>query len=283
MKVLACSSEWERTWTEETQNGTCKGKQVEPLPDVVNTRVIGTTLGDGMPVNFNVDNGGQGVQLNLSLLDKGLYYEGTNRRCVFWDPQLQDWSDEGCREIHSGPGFVTCECDHLTNFAVIMDYNGIFTNAVSPSLLQPGEVMTLTSLFQDVVALDWITMIGLIISSVCLVLALIILFWVRTLRKDFRFHIHRNLCLCLLLAELLMLFGLDYRDGEAMGGCQAIAVILHFAFLCCFGWMLVEGLYLYFLITKVNGSKLPSRDSPCSLILIGRSSMGAGSSVGSTT
>ncbi|EFX79820.1 hypothetical protein DAPPUDRAFT_34083, partial [Daphnia pulex] len=30
-----------------------------------------------------------------------------------------------------------------------------------------------------------------------------------------------------------------------------IAVFLHFFFLCAFSWMFVEGLYLYFLITKV--------------------------------
>lgn len=94
-------------------------------------------------------------------------------------------------------------------------------------------------------------MIGLIISIVALAIALFVFIWVRNLRKEFRFHIHRNLCFCLLVAELLMLFGLD-APGKSEDGCLTIAVFLHFFLLCCFTWMLVEGLYLYFLITKVR-------------------------------
>lgn len=94
-------------------------------------------------------------------------------------------------------------------------------------------------------------MIGIIISSVGLILALIFFVFLRNSKNKIRVHIHTNLCFCLLLAELLLLFGLEYKEGEDMGGCQAIAVILHFAFLSCFGWMFVEGLYLYILITKV--------------------------------
>ena len=104
--------------------------------------------------------------------------------------------------------------------------------------------------FQTASALDLITIIGESISIVCLTLTLIPFYWVRTLRRDFRFMIHRNLCLNLLIAEILLLAGIDATTDPDL--CLSIAVFMHFFFLCAFSWMLVEGLYLYFLITKVK-------------------------------
>jgi hypothetical protein len=102
----------------------------------------------------------------------------------------------------------------------------------------------------DYPALDYITIIGGSISIVCLTLAVIIFYWVRTLRRDFRFVIHRNLCVNLLIADILFLAGIEAIANRDL--CLSIAVFLHFFFLCAFSWMVVEGLYLYFLITKVN-------------------------------
>ncbi len=99
-------------------------------------------------------------------------------------------------------------------------------------------------------ALEYITIIGESISIACLTLALIIFYSLRNLRRDFRFRIHRNLCWSLLLAEILLLAGMDATYNEDL--CLSIAVFLHFFFLCAFGWMLVEGLYMYFLVTKVT-------------------------------
>lgn len=40
--------------------------------------------------------------------------------CVFWDFEEHSWSDSGCRVAESNATFTVCECDHLTNFAVLM-------------------------------------------------------------------------------------------------------------------------------------------------------------------
>ena len=72
----------------------------------------------------------------------------------------------------------------------------------------------------------------------------------RNLRRDFRFHIHRNLCLNLLIAEILLLVGIDATSNKDL--CLSIGVFLHLFFLCAFCWMLVEGLYMYFLVTRVS-------------------------------
>lgn len=44
--------------------------------------------------------------------------------CVFWDFHenngVGDWSEEGCKYAGATDDSVACECDHLTNFAVLM-------------------------------------------------------------------------------------------------------------------------------------------------------------------
>ena len=50
----------------------------------------------------------------------------SNVQCVFWDiendDESGDWSTEGCRlTAHvSDSGTVECQCDHLTNFAILV-------------------------------------------------------------------------------------------------------------------------------------------------------------------
>ena len=45
--------------------------------------------------------------------------------CSFWDVESNEWSSEGCRLLDGeSPEFSVCQCDHLTNFAVILDVNG---------------------------------------------------------------------------------------------------------------------------------------------------------------
>ena len=49
----------------------------------------------------------------------------TNAKCVFWDIDRRDWSDQGCETVHSNETHTTCKCNHLTNFAILMDVNNI--------------------------------------------------------------------------------------------------------------------------------------------------------------
>jgi hypothetical protein len=51
---------------------------------------------------------------------------GDSVECVFWNYETENWSSNGCRLIsfESNRVRTVCECDHLTNFAVITDANG---------------------------------------------------------------------------------------------------------------------------------------------------------------
>lgn len=39
--------------------------------------------------------------------------------------EVGDWSQEGCSLKEVNSTHVTCQCDHLTNFAVLMDVSGV--------------------------------------------------------------------------------------------------------------------------------------------------------------
>ena len=59
-----------------------------------------------------------------------------------------------------------------------------------------------------------------------------------TLQSD-RTTIHKNLCVCLLVAEVLFLAGISQTDKPVV--CGIVAGLLHFFFLCAFAWMFLEG------------------------------------------
>ena len=65
--------------------------------------------------------------------------------------------------------------------------------------------------------------------------------------KSERTTIHRNLCICLLLAQIFIL-----PDAPKFTvGCGFIAGFLHYFLLATFAWMLVEGIHVYLMLVKV--------------------------------
>eukprot|EP00794_Sanderia_malayensis_P014269 gene14269-15756_t len=68
-------------------------------------------------------------QVNLSQPLNGTFQKKNNQpstsRCVFWDFDADDgfgaWSSRGCRQIVDQHNRVTCQCDHMTNFAILFD------------------------------------------------------------------------------------------------------------------------------------------------------------------
>ncbi|CAI4228308.1 unnamed protein product [Auanema sp. JU1783] len=156
----------------------------------------------------------------------------SNPRCVFWDLNLKIWSTEGCQLISSNSTTSECACNHLTSFAILMDVSG---NVARYS----GALAS---------ALDVISIIGCSISIVCLSLSLATFTFFRSL-YNVRNTIHRNLCLCLLIAELVFVIGMD-RTSNATA-CSVVALLLHFFFLASFCWMLLEGYQLYLMLIQV--------------------------------
>ncbi|XP_067910688.1 adhesion G-protein coupled receptor D1 isoform X2 [Heterodontus francisci] len=147
------------------------------------------------------------------------------------------WSNEGCIRIGGNVSYSVCLCNHLTNFAILMQ-------------VVPFELEQVHK-----VALSAITYVGCSLSIVCLTVTLIIfgiLSSVSTIRNQ-RYHIHANLSFAILVAQILLLISFRFLPDTLP--CKALAILLHFFFLSAFSWMLVEGLHLYSMVIKVFGSE----------------------------
>ncbi|XP_053480153.1 adhesion G-protein coupled receptor D1 isoform X3 [Ictalurus furcatus] len=159
--------------------------------------------------------------------------------CAFLDYSSKEgvWSDNGCLRAGGNLSYSVCVCNHLTNFAILMQ--------VVPVELSKSHQ----------VALSTITYVGCSISIFCLAITLVtfaVLSSVSTIRNQ-RYHIHANLSFAILVAQILLLISFRFEPGTLP--CKVMAVLLHFFFLCAFAWMLVEGLHLYSMVIKVFGSE----------------------------
>uniref|UniRef100_A0A672JLF6 Adhesion G protein-coupled receptor D1 n=1 Tax=Salarias fasciatus TaxID=181472 RepID=A0A672JLF6_SALFA len=157
--------------------------------------------------------------------------------CVVVFPVGGVWSNEGCVRSGGNMTYSVCLCNHLTNFAILMQ--------VVPLKLTTGHR----------VALATIGYVGCSISIFCLTITLVtfaVLSSVSTIRNQ-RYHIHANLSFAILVAEILLLISARFDPGTLP--CKIMAVLLHFFFLSAFAWMLVEGLHLYSMVVKVFGSE----------------------------
>ena len=87
--------------------------------------------------------------------------EESEGSCMYWDLEADDWSDTGCyyNQDMSDSQQITCDCYHLTNFGIIMDFTG---------KANPFNVF-----------LDYFTTITLIISMVFIFTTELVLFYIR--------------------------------------------------------------------------------------------------------
>ncbi|XP_019939714.2 adhesion G protein-coupled receptor E5 [Paralichthys olivaceus] len=145
--------------------------------------------------------------------------------CAYWN-EREAWSTDGCYQQHSNATHTVCTCEHLSSFAVLM-------------ALYPIE---------ETFGLLLVNKIMLIISIVCLLLAILTFMFCRSIQGT-RTTIHLHLCICLFLADLIFLAGISRT--ETVGGCRFVAAMLHYFFLGVFTWMLLEGVQLYRMVVLV--------------------------------
>ncbi|XP_026733683.1 latrophilin Cirl isoform X3 [Trichoplusia ni] len=198
-------------------------KEKRNVTRVLNSKVISASLGNGRHIQLS-----QMVQVTM----KHLKTENvTNPACVFWDYTLHGWSPEGCQVEWSNSSHTGCACSHLTNFAILMDVHGVPLSA--------GHEL----------ALQTLTYIGCGISTVALAAAIIVFMCFKNGKQTDRALIHKNLCACLLVAEIVFLAGIDKTQNRIF--CGVVAGLLHYFFLAAFAWMFLEGFHLYAMLVEV--------------------------------
>ncbi|XP_058513703.1 adhesion G protein-coupled receptor E5 isoform X1 [Ochotona princeps] len=150
--------------------------------------------------------------------------------CAFWKNDSRGrghWATTGCRKLGSQNGSITCQCDHLSSFAVLMAHFD----------------------FEDP-KLALVTKVGLSLSLVCLLLCILTFLLVRSIQGS-RTTVHLHLCVCLFVGSAIFLAGIENEGGQVGLRCRLVAALLHYCFLAAFCWMSLEGLQLYFLVVRV--------------------------------
>ncbi|CAG0916268.1 unnamed protein product [Notodromas monacha] len=199
----------------------------------VNTQVVGAKLtSDLMSGNTS-----QSSELAVNMVFPILKYfnvsaENNVISCSYWDNNLTDWSAEGCNTTFLvDEGTVMCSCTHLTNFAVLMDVADMIPEALERLL-------------------TWITNIGCGISIGCLLLTTLAYTFVKNITENHWTRVMNvNLCISLMTAQLLLVFGLDATSNQRT--CKIIAVFMHYTFLVSGAWMLMKGINLYMMTTRI--------------------------------
>ncbi|XP_013400610.1 uncharacterized protein LOC106166554 isoform X2 [Lingula anatina] len=167
-------------------------------------------------------------------------YQFNNTVCEFWDFSLNGgfggWSSDGCTYQGMKNGRYVCHCDHLTNFAVLVDLYGQ-ENGISQ---------------ENKLALSIITIIGLSLSIAGLSMVILTFICFKKLRQGRTQQTLFNLALAILCSNIIFLAGINQTQSYA--GCIAVAVLLHYFILASFMWMLVEAILQYLDFVKVLGT-----------------------------
>uniref|UniRef100_A0A4W2DKU3 Adhesion G protein-coupled receptor E2 n=1 Tax=Bos indicus x Bos taurus TaxID=30522 RepID=A0A4W2DKU3_BOBOX len=131
------------------------------------------------------------------------------------------WDTRGCWVTSTRDNSTTCQCSHLSIFAVLMAHY---------------------SVQEEDPALTVITYVGLSLSLLCLLLAVLTFLLCKAIQNTST-SLHLQLSLCLFLAHLLFLTAIDRTESKVL--CAIIAGALHYLYLASFTWMLLVGLHLF--------------------------------------
>ena len=145
---------------------------------------------------------------------------------------------------HDGIGNTVCKCDHLTNFALILDIAADF---------DLGEWE----------ALRTVTFVCCGLSAGCLLASVLFFVSHRAAEMTDRIRINAHFCANLLVVHLLMIFGIGQTSNGAL--CFVVGAALQLFILCAFAWSLQAAHQIYVLLVQIfdSGKKRFSRYLVC--------------------
>ncbi|KAK7085577.1 hypothetical protein SK128_003350 [Halocaridina rubra] len=167
---------------------------------------------------------------------------GNDTKCVFWDFTMNNgrggWSEEGCKVGEREGKHHVCLCNHLTNFAQLINYES------NTDLLGPHALI-----------LDIITIVGCCLSIIGLLLVFTTFCLFKKWRRSLSNKILFNLSVSVFCSMVIYLAGINQTWNDLL--CRSVAVGLHYFILASFGWMLVEAVHQYLKFVKVVGTYIP--------------------------
>ncbi|XP_023442961.2 adhesion G protein-coupled receptor F5 isoform X3 [Dasypus novemcinctus] len=180
------------------------------------------------------------MPFRISMTFKNNNPAGWGLRCVFWNFNLANhtggWDSSGCYVKKVDGDSISCNCDHLTSFSILM----------SPDSPDPGSLLK--------ILLDIISYIGLGFSilslAACLVVESVVWKSVTKNRTSYMRHICIvNIAASLLVADTWFIVAATIHDHHyplSETACVAATFFIHFFYLSVFFWMLTLGLMLFY-------------------------------------
>ncbi|MBN3293262.1 AGRG6 protein, partial [Polypterus senegalus] len=152
-------------------------------------------------------------------------------QCSFYEHNKGTWSDAGCHSSSSSNSSVTCSCNHLTIFAVLM---------VDPQVdAKNWQILTV------------ISYVGCGLSAAFTAVTVLTYLVSRKSRRDHTNTIHVCLSAALYLLNMTFLLTEWVASLNLNTLCTIIAILMHYALLSSFSWMFVEAIHLYLLMVRV--------------------------------
>ncbi|KAJ8260235.1 hypothetical protein GJAV_G00178630 [Gymnothorax javanicus] len=200
-----------------------------PKRPVINTPVVSITVHDNDELLQHVLDKPITVQFRLVQSE-----DRSKPICVFWNHSILvggtgGWSAKGCEVVFRNHTHISCQCYHMTSFAVLMDV----------SRRENGEILPLK-------LVTWST-VGVTLGF--LFLTTLFLVCLRAMHCN-KTSIINNGSVALFLSELIFILGINQADNPFL--CTVIAILLHFFYLCTFAWLFLESLHVYRMLSEVR-------------------------------
>ncbi|XP_041977442.1 uncharacterized protein LOC121731843 isoform X1 [Aricia agestis] len=191
----------------------------------VNSRVLSVNV-----ENVTHFHGGEVIDIHLSPIVTTLA-RNESRSCAYWhflENRTGYWSQEGCTFIRATEeGMLdTCRCNHLTHFAEVLAPKAVFSEA-------------------DESALEIISIVGCFLSILGLIMIGVTALLFRSWRREYSNKIWLQLCMAIFITVLSFLLVIFVHFDQQDMLCLLVGVLLHYAVLASFCWMLVAAVLAY--------------------------------------
>ncbi|MED6239851.1 hypothetical protein ATANTOWER_012140 [Ataeniobius toweri] len=216
------------------RNGSYSGVLLFPdIPKLNTTSFLLNNEMLGIEMGVNISNLSETIDIHF----RNVNTTGFNISCISWNGISKDgdkdkWITDGCL-TNEANGTITCQCSHLTFFAILMSSG---TGKISSS---------------DFKALTQITKAGCGISMFFLGVALFMHFLIRKNKASQAVKILMNLFIALFVLNICFLINETIADLKVMAACVAMAAVLHYSMLATFTWFFMQALHLYFNLYKI--------------------------------
>nr|XP_054597507.1 adhesion G-protein coupled receptor G5 isoform X1 [Nothobranchius furzeri]XP_054597508.1 adhesion G-protein coupled receptor G5 isoform X1 [Nothobranchius furzeri] len=161
---------------------------------------------------------------------------GFSAVCSSWNGKgSPNWTTDGCQTVEVN-GSITCQCTHLTFFAILM--------SPTPTNISATVYKTLTK----------ITEAGCGVSMFFLGAGLFMHFLIRKTKSSNATTILINLFIALFALNFCFLINKTIADLKNDSGCVAMAAFLHYSMLATFTWFSMQALHLYISLRKLSAN-----------------------------